>query len=150
MAGIELRSSAFNDHDLMPERFSRSDGNVSPPLEWSAPPEGTEELVLLCEDAEGRPGPFLHWLVTGIDPRTTGVAEDHVPEGGQEGPNDWGSTGWDGPQPPKGDEPHRYFFHLYAVAEPLDLGPRPTAEEARRAAERRALASGTMVGLFAR
>lgn len=149
MAGIELRSSAFNDHDLMPGRYSRSDRNVSPPLQWSDIPEGTEELVLLCEDVDGA-RPFVHWLVTGIDPDTMGVAEDHVPAGGQEWPNGFGSTGWEGPQPPKGDDPHRYFFHLYAVSEPLDLGPRPTADEVRRAAEQRELASGTTVGLFAR
>jgi hypothetical protein len=150
MAGIELRSPAFNDHDLMPERFSRTADNISPPLEWSPAPEGTEELVLLCEDPDSRPEPFLHWLVTGIDPRTTGVAEDHVPEGGQEWPNGFGTIGWGGPQPPKGEDPHRYFFHLYAVSEPLNLSPHPTAEEARRAAEQRELASGTIVGLFAR
>ena len=55
MAGIELRSSAFNDHDLMPDRFSRPDGNVSPQLQWSAAPEDTAELVLLVEDRDGRP-----------------------------------------------------------------------------------------------
>lgn len=150
MAGIELRSSAFNDHDLMPDRFSRPDGNVSPPLQWSPPPEGTAELVLLCEDADSRPEPFLHWLVTGIDPNITELPEGAPPEGAREWPNAFGFRGWGGPQPPKGDDPHRYFFHLYALSSPLDFPAPPSAEDARRAAEQREIASGTMVALFAR
>lgn len=150
MAGIELRSSAFNDHDLMPDRFSRPDGNVSPPLQWSAAPEGTAELVLLCEDHDSPGEPFVHWLVTGIDPNTTEVAEGDAPEGGREWPNGFGTKGWGGPQPSKGDEPHRFFFHLYALSAQLELREPPTAGSVRRAAEQREIASGTMVGLFAR
>jgi Raf kinase inhibitor-like YbhB/YbcL family protein len=150
MAGMELRSSAFNDHDLMPDRFSRPGGNVSPPLQWSAAPEGTAELVLLCEDPDSAGEPFLHWLVTEIDPNITEVAEGAPPEGGREWPNGFGFKGWGGPQPAKGDDPHRYFFHLYALGSQLDLREPPSAESARRAAEAREIASGTMVGLFAR
>ncbi|MBX6357053.1 MAG: YbhB/YbcL family Raf kinase inhibitor-like protein [Micromonosporaceae bacterium] len=149
MAGVQLRSSAFNDHDLMPARLSKPGGNVSPPLQWSGIPEGTEELVLLCEDGDS-PQPFLHWLVTGIDPATTGVDEGQVPRGGQEWPNGFGTTGWAGPQPPMGDNPHRYFFRLYAVSQPLDMPSTPTAEQVRQAAEHQELASGTLVGTFAR
>jgi Raf kinase inhibitor-like YbhB/YbcL family protein len=149
MAGVELRSSAFNDNDLMPGRLSKPGGNVSPPLQWSGIPDGTEELVLLCEDADAQQ-PFLHWLVTGIDPATTGVGEGQIPQGGREWPNGFGSTGWGGPQPPKGDNPHRYFFHLYAVSQPLDVPSTPMAEEVRRVAEQNQLASGTLVGTFAR
>lgn len=150
MAGIELRSSAFNDHDLMPDRFSRPDGNVSPPLQWSSAPEGAAELVLLCEDRDSPGEPFLHWLVTGIDPNTTEVAEGDSPEGGREWPNGFGTKGWGGPQPPKGDDPHRFFFHLYALSEPLNLQAPPTAENIRHTAEQLTIASGTTVGLFAR
>lgn len=150
MAGIELRSSAFTEHDLMPDRFSRPDGNVSPPLQWSDPPEGTATLMLLCEDVDAQPAPFLHWLVTDIDPNTTDTPEGAAPEGAREWPNGFGFPGWGGPQPPKGDDAHRYFFHLYALSSPLDFPEPPTADEARRAAEQRKIASGTIVGLFAR
>ena len=150
MAGIELHSSAFNDHDLMPDRYSRPDGNVSPPLEWSAVPEDTAELILLCEDPDAGRQPFLHWLVTGIDPNTRSVAEGDQIADARQWRNGFGFAGWGGPQPPVGDDPHRYFFHLYALAEPLTLGEQPTADDVRRAAEPRKLASGTTVGLFAR
>lgn len=150
MAGLELRSSAFNDHDLMPERLSKSGGNVSPPLQWDLVPEGAEELVLLCEDPDAGPEPFLHWLVTGINPAATAVGENEIPQGGRAWPNEFGTTGWGGPHPPVGDNPHRYFFRLYAVAAPLDIPPGARAREVRRAAEELELASGTLVGTFAR
>ncbi len=150
MSGLELRSTAFNDHDMMPERLSKPAGNASPPLQWSGVPEDAEELVLLCEDMDAGRTPFLHWLVTGIDPSATGVGEGEVPPGGQEWTNNFGSTGWGGPQPPIGDDPHRYFFRLYAVAAPPVLPEAPGADDARRAAEDLELASGNLVGRFAR
>lgn len=150
MAGLMLRSSAFNDHDLMPERLSKMGGNVSPPLEWSGVPENTTELILLCEDHDAGSEPFLHWLVTGIDPVIGGMPEGQTPVGGQEWPNGFGGTGWAGPQPPRGDDPHRYFFRLYAVAGFLDLPTHPHANDVHQATAGHERASGTLVGRFAR
>jgi Raf kinase inhibitor-like YbhB/YbcL family protein len=150
MAGLEVRSSAFEDHGPMPGRLSRQGGNVSPPLEWSGVPEGTAELILLCEDPDS-PGqePFLHWLVSGIDPESSEVQEGAA-LGGQQWANGFGEHGWGGPQPPVGDDPHRYVFHLIAVDEPLDLPDDVSATDVHRAAAGHELASGTVVGLFAR
>lgn len=150
MAGIEVRSTAFNDHDLMPERLSRPGGNVSPPLQWADVPEGAAELILLCEDPDAGSTPFLHWLVTGIDPHSTGVDEGEVPAGGREWPNDFGSTGWGGPQPPQGDDPHRYFFRLYALNQPIRLPDTPQVPDVHQAIRKRDLASGVLIGTFAR
>ncbi|MGR6320824.1 YbhB/YbcL family Raf kinase inhibitor-like protein [Micromonospora soli] len=149
MAGIMLRSTAFNDHDLLPGRFSREGGNVSPPLEWSQVPEATE-LVLMVEDPDAGKAPFLHWLVTGISPRSEGVVEGGVPLGGREWPNDFGTTGWAGPHPPPHEDPHRYFFRLYALERPIDLPDSPQAEDVHRALTDKEFASGTMVGTFYR
>lgn len=148
--GIELRSPAFNDHTLMPDRFSYDGGNASPPLEWGSVPEGTQELVLLCEDPDAPGGVFVHWVVTGIDPRSTGVGEDELPQGASAGRNDFGELGWGGPRPPVGDEPHRYFIRLYALDRRLEMDNGVTAADVRDAVERCELAKGTLVGLFGR
>jgi Raf kinase inhibitor-like YbhB/YbcL family protein len=151
MADLTLRSPAFSDHDLMPERLSRQGGNVSPPLRWAGAPAGTSELVLLCEDPDApSPEPFLHWLVTGVDPATDGTGEGDLVPSGREWPNGFGTTGWGGPQPPVGDGPHRYFFRLYAVSAPPELPARPTVSDVHRAVAALELASGTLVGRFAR
>lgn len=150
MADLQLRSSAFSDHDMMPARLSRLASNVSPPLTWSQPPDGTAELVLLVEDPDAGEPPFLHWLVTGIDPRASEVAEGEVPAGGRESVNGFGDVGWGGPQPPKGDPPHRLFFRLYAVDQPLSLPERPGTRDVHRAVQDHELASGVLVGMFQR
>lgn len=150
MADLQLRSSAFNDHDLMPERLSRFGDNTSPPLTWSGVPENTAELVLLVEDPDASDPPFLHWLVTGIHPGVSEVPEGRVPAGGVESVNGFGTSGWGGPRPPKGDNPHRYFFRLYAVDQPLRLPDNPGSADVHRAVAGHELASGVLVGTFAR
>jgi len=150
MAGIDLRSPAFNDHDLVPGRHAHDEDNVSPALQWSGVPDGAGELVLLCEDADAPSGTFLHWLVTSIDPATTGIDEGQAPQGGREWVNGFGERGWGGPQPPAGDPPHRYFFRMYALPRPVRLPAKPSAEDVHRAVDDAAVASGTMVGLYQR
>ncbi len=147
---IELHSAAFNDHTLIPDRYSYEGGNVSPPLDWRGIPDGTAELLLLCEDPDAPRRAFTHWVVTNISPGTTGVAEGALPEGGTPGRNGFGKLGWGGPRPPVGDPPHRYFFRLYAADKPLDLGVGATAEEVHAALDGHTLARGTLVGLFGR
>ncbi|UYQ60236.1 YbhB/YbcL family Raf kinase inhibitor-like protein [Streptomyces peucetius] len=150
MAGIELKSAAFNDHALIPRRYAREGEDLSPPLSWSGVPDGTAELLLLCEDPDAPSGTFVHWLVTGIDPRDGTVDAGQVPTGGTARRNGYGEDRWGGPQPPVGDEAHRYFFRLYALPEPVDLSDGATAEEIHRAVDQQQLASGTVVGLYQR
>lgn len=148
-AVIDLRSPAFNDHTLIPGRFSLDGDNLSPPLEWSDVPDGTVELALLCEDPDAAGGPFLHWLVTGIDPSRRSIGEGEQPPG-TSWPNDFGTRGYGGPRPPVGDDPHRYFFRLYALDSPVGLAPGADLDAVHAALDERRLATGTLVGLFAR
>ncbi|WP_059009742.1 YbhB/YbcL family Raf kinase inhibitor-like protein [Streptomyces specialis] len=150
MAGIELRSTAFNDQTPIPDRYTKDGENLSPPLDWSRPPPGTRELALLCEDPDAPSGTFLHWLVTGIDPASGGVAVGEPPRGGTPHTNGFGDRGWDGPRPPVGDRAHRYFFRLYALPEHVELPEHATAADAHRMLDGRSLAGGTLRGLYQR
>jgi Raf kinase inhibitor-like YbhB/YbcL family protein len=150
MAGIELNSAAFSDHALIPQRYARDGEDVSPPLTWSGVPDGAAELLLLCEDPDAPSGTFVHWLVTGIDPADGTVDAGQVPAGGTERNNGYGEARWGGPQPPVGDEAHRYFFRLYALPEPAGLPDGATADDVHRAVDKQQLASGTIVGLYQR
>lgn len=151
MSGIELRSAAFTDHTIIPRHYSKDGDNVSPPLSWSGVPDDAAELLLVCEDPDAPSGNFVHWVITGISPDSTGIEEGETPEGAHVLTNGFGDQGWDGPLPPAGDEAHRYFFHLYALPDRIDLSDRPTAHEVHRAVDRHGeMASGTLVGLYQR
>ncbi|ORT57207.1 YbhB/YbcL family Raf kinase inhibitor-like protein [Streptomyces sp. CB03238] len=150
MAGIELKSSAFNDGSFIPRRYAKEGEDVSPELTWSGVPDAAAELVLLCEDPDAPSGTFVHWLVTGIDPTSDGVAAGQTPPGGQERRNGYGGSGWGGPNPPAGDRAHRYFFRLYALPGPVSLPDGATAADVHAAVDERRLADGTLVGLYQR
>ncbi|QFG26629.1 YbhB/YbcL family Raf kinase inhibitor-like protein [Actinomadura sp. WMMB 499] len=150
MKEMTLRSRAFDDHTIIPSDYSHDGGDLSPPLEWSEAPEEVVELTLACEDPDAPSGTFAHWLVAGIDPVTTGLDPGERPTGAILGRNDYGAEGYGGPKPPAGDDPHRYFFRLYGLAEPTGLGTGFTAEDLRDAMQDKIVASGTLVGTFAR
>ncbi|WP_225830302.1 YbhB/YbcL family Raf kinase inhibitor-like protein [Streptomyces sp. NK08204] len=150
MAGIELRSTAFNDHSMIPRRHAKDAENLSPPLSWSGLPDGTAELALLCEDPDAPSGSFVHWLVTGIDPHTGGLDAGEAPSGSHSHRNGFGEQGWGGPRPPVGDDAHHYVFRLYALPAHVSLPDRADASEVHAALDRQELASGTIVGLYRR
>ncbi|HVM53579.1 MAG TPA: YbhB/YbcL family Raf kinase inhibitor-like protein [Acidimicrobiales bacterium] len=149
-AVIELRSPAFSDQTRIPVRYSRLGDNVSPPLEWGDVPEATAELALLCEDPDAPSGTFLHWLVTGLPPHVRSLREGVTPPDATSWANDFGEPAYGGPQPPVGDDAHRYFFRLFALGSPLDIPPDARVDSVRRRLREEALATGTLVGLFAR
>jgi Raf kinase inhibitor-like YbhB/YbcL family protein len=148
MAEIEVRSPDFAHETVIPGRHSHKGGNVSPALEWVGVPNNAVELLLLCDDPDAPSGTWLHWLVSGIDPATPGVPENNVPLRGREWPNDFGETGWGGPEPPPGDPAHHYIFTVFALSRPVELPANPSSEDARRAVEAITLARGSLIGLF--
>lgn len=147
---IDLRSPAFSPHTIIPPRYARDGDNIPPPLEWSDVPDGTVELALICEDLDAPRGTFTHWIVTGIDPAIRSVAEDPEPPGATDWPNDFGHKSYDGPQPPVGDDPHRYVFRLFALDAPVSASRDAELDEIRQRLGQHQLATGTLVGLYAR
>jgi Raf kinase inhibitor-like YbhB/YbcL family protein len=145
-AGLQVRSSAFDHDDLIPNRYSREGNNISPDLQWSRIPSKASELLLLMEDPDAPHRTVLHWLVTGIDPRCTGVRLGGTPKGGKVWCNDFGGLGYGGPQ--RTVRPHRYFFRLLALAVPVRLPRHPSAADVHRAVRGLVLASGALVGRY--
>jgi len=147
---LRLTSAAFEPGGSIPVRFTCDGDDVSPPLEWSRVPESARSLALLMEDPDAPGGTFVHWTLFGVAPTSTGLEEGEVPAEAREGENSFGETGYSGPCPPEGDEPHRYVFVLYALrsAPELDAGASP--EEVRDAVADRALVRGRLTGRFGR
>ena len=79
-------------------------------------PEDAVELAVLCEDPDAPRGTFTHWVLAGLEPTATGLAEGEHPAAAVEGRNDFGEEGDGGPMPPVGDAPHRYVFRVFAAS----------------------------------
>lgn len=147
---IRLQTTSFSPNELIPQRYTCDGTDANPALRWSNVPDGTVELVLVCEDPDAPGQTFVHWTLAGIDPEAAGIDEDRVPEGTTEGLNDFGAAGYGGPCPPHGHEAHRYIFTLMATRDRLDLPYRFSAEELRAALDGLVLAKGVLVGRYGR
>lgn len=69
------------------------------------------------------------------------------PTTAEEGRNDFGETGYGGPNPP--DREHTYRFELYALDDDLDLASSATATDVRDAAEGHVLDDARLEGTYA-
>jgi Raf kinase inhibitor-like YbhB/YbcL family protein len=148
MADFELTSSAFNEGQPIPRKYSCDGENASPPLNWSSPPEGTRSLALIVHDPDAPSGDFTHWVAWGIDPGAGGLQEGAHPTG--EGANGFGENGYGGPCPPPGHGAHRYQYELFALDTELDLPEGASREQLEDAVEGHVLGGAELVGSYER
>lgn len=137
---LRISSPDFADGAPIPSRFTCDGADAAPTIRWSGNESG--ELVLEMTDPDA--GGFVHWLAYGFGEPTGTVAGTTV----LEGRNDFGTTGYRGPCPPKGDDPHHYVFALYAVppgASPIVAGEGPEAVLGKPP-----VAMATLTGTYAR
>jgi Raf kinase inhibitor-like YbhB/YbcL family protein len=84
-------------------------------------PEGTQSLLLVCDDPDAPSEIFHHWAAFDIPPTWRGLKEGHgaesLADGFRQAVNDFGKPGYGGPCPPRGDKAHRYHFRLSALSE---------------------------------
>jgi hypothetical protein len=120
-----ISSSAFSNSGTIPKKFTCDGPDVSPPLAWTEAPAATKSFALLVDDPDAPVGNWNHWTMWNI-PATLrslpeGVNKDaRLSDGSEQGRNDFGKTGYNGPCPPAG-KPHRYYFKLFALDATLEL-----------------------------
>ena len=142
--------------------------NLSPPLDWTNVPEGTQSLALIVHSTESQASdePWIHWLIWNLPADLTGleegIKEDPTLENGaRQGLNGAGVVGYLGPCPPPlisrhasvpggGSNPkqeiEKYNFEIYALDVVLDLAPGATRQQLLEAMEGHILGAGTLVG----
>ena len=156
---IRLTSPAFKPGKRIPKIHTGEGKNQSPPLAWSEPPEGTKELVLICDDPDApSPKPWVHWVVYGIDPKVRSLPAGLPPKRKLakpvrliQGQNSWQKhIGYLGPMPPRGHGPHHYHFRIYALSTKLDLPPGATKAAVVAAMKGKILATGELIGTYER
>lgn len=146
---MRLTSSSFSHNQPIPDKYGCDGEDINPELHIQDVPENAQSLVLIMDDPDAPiEGNFVHWTAWNIDPATTHIPEDSVPEGASQGKTHFGSTGYGGPCPPSGE--HRYFFRLYALDKRLDLQEGATREEIDDAMEGSVIDSTELIGLYSR
>lgn len=155
---LSLQSPAFPPGAFIPRTYAAEGENISPPLKWTAGPEGTKSYAIIMEDPNvAQNPPFVHWLLynlpadvlelpKGIPP----LPELAKPDGAMQGKNDYGSIGYVGPNPPPIDPPHRYYFQVFALDTTLDLPIGSTREELIESMQGHVLSSSYFVGFYDR
>ncbi len=150
---LEIRSTAFDEGGSIPRKYTCDGSDISPPLSWTQPPEGTKSLVLICDDPDAPMGTWVHWVLYGLSPDTLELPED-IPDkkevlgGARQGTTDFRRIGYGGPCPPGGT--HRYYFKLYAIDSELDLSSGATKKEVLESIEGHVLAEGQLMGRYSR
>lgn len=91
---------------------------VSPPLSWTAAPEGTVEIAITMTDLDAPD--YVHWVIAGLRPQTLAIAEDTVPIGAVEATNTLGDIGYAGPCP--GVTTHTYVIKVHYLSQLSGLG----------------------------
>ena len=151
---LTISSSAFQEGDKIPAKYTCEGQDVSPPLAWSEPPAGTRSLALIVDDPDAPGGVFTHWLLFNIPPDSRELPEAvptqaELASGALQGKTDFGRTGYGGPCPPPG-RPHRYQFTLYALDQPLDLEGGASKKQLLSAMQGHILAQGQLTGTYQR
>jgi hypothetical protein len=143
---MRLTSEAFQADHPIPPKHAGDGGNVSPPLAWDEPPEGTRSFALLVDDPDApSEEPFVHWIVYRIPAGAREIPEGSA-GGGVEGRNSAQRIGWFGPCPPEGHGTHHYRFRLSALDIDPDADPGADREILEDLLKGHVLAEGELVG----
>jgi Raf kinase inhibitor-like YbhB/YbcL family protein len=149
-----LVSSAFDDGAAIPRRFTCDGENLSPPLQWSGAPSGTQSFVLLCDDPDAPAGTWHHWAAYNIPPAVTELAVAVDAEQNaklRQAVNDFRKVGYGGPCPPHGHGPHHYHFRLLALStDQLRAKANASCRDIEREARKYAIAEAILVGRYER
>ena len=145
---MELKSSAFNQGEKIPVKYTCDGDDFSPTLEISGVPENTKSLVLIVDDPDAPVGTWVHWVVWNIQPKITKIEENTVPVNAIEGINDFGKHNYGGPCPPSGT--HRYFFKSYALDKTLELDNNAKKSDVENAMRGHVIEQATLIGTYSR
>ena len=148
-----LKSDAFEEGELIPEKYTCDGDDISPHLKWSQPPKETKSMVIICDDPDAPLGTWVHWVLYGIPPGINEIQEGIPNEreilgGAKHGINDFRKHGYGGPCPPGGT--HRYFFKIYAVDIDLEIDAGASKEKVLDVIKGHIVAQGELMGRYSR
>jgi Raf kinase inhibitor-like YbhB/YbcL family protein len=150
---MQISTGAFSPGAAIPELYTCSGKNLSPPLSIGGVPAAAKTLALVVYDPDAPAGTFIHWVIYNLPAKTTEIPEGirpqlAMPGGGAQGRNGFGILGYGGPCPPPGT-PHHYHFRLIALnARITPQSPFPPAIDA--AMQGHVIGSAEFIGTYGR
>src|SRR5579885_556041 len=158
--GLTLTTTAFQDGGEIPGKYTQAVPNpVSPRLEWTNVPDGTQSFVLNMLDPDTalqrKTDTVVHWMAFNI-PGTARELPEAVPadaklaDGTIQIKNQRGTPGFLGPGAPAVGPNHHYTWELYALDTKLDLTPDATRADVLKAIDGHVLGKAILVGRFKR
>jgi len=158
-ARLEVVSSAYDDGATIPVVHANTDveggTNVSVPVEWSVPPDGTRSFALVMVDRHPAADGWVHWMVIDLPAEvrslSAGASGTAMPDAARELENSFGEQGYGGPAPPAGSGDHSYELTVYALdVDTVDLDAQAGLVRFFDAIEGHVLGAGTVTGVFGR
>jgi hypothetical protein len=148
--GTLATKNACNDKQRSPNCVGE---NISPPLAWSNPPDGTKSFALLLFDPEGRaPAGVSHMVVYGIPADVKGFAEGELSKPSDKfvgGKSTMERATYFGPGTPPNADWHHYTWTIVATdLDPKALQPGMTREELAAALKDHVKGSAGLVTRF--
>lgn len=149
-----ISTSAFSNGSSIPQKFTCQGPDVSPQLAWTEPPTATKRFAILVDDPDAHVGNWNHWTMWNLPATLHGLPEGvsrdaRLSDGTEQGRNDFGKTGYNGPCPPAG-KPHRYYFKLFALDTTLDLKAGSGKKELETAMKGHILSQAEWTGTYKR
>jgi Raf kinase inhibitor-like YbhB/YbcL family protein len=146
--------SGFSNGGSIPQKFTCQGADVSPQLAWTDAPAATKSFALLVDDPDAPVGNWNHWTMWNLPATLHGLAEGvsksaRLPDGTEQGINDFRKTGYNGPCPPAG-KPHRYYFKLFAIDAILKLETGSGKKELETAMKNHVLGKAEWMGTYKR
>jgi Raf kinase inhibitor-like YbhB/YbcL family protein len=135
-------TAPWTDGGFIDAQYTCKGADTSPAISWSGVPANAQELAISLVDLDA--SGFVHWIVAGLDPASTGIAAGKVPAGAIQAANGFGEAKYGGPCPPDGQ--HKYtLYALGAHAKLADGVPAITALDLLQSSQ---LASALVSGSF--
>jgi hypothetical protein len=146
-----VKTTPFSEGGMIPKTYTCDGADLSPALNWSGAPSGTQSLAVIADDPDAPVGTWTHWIIWNIPPEAAlreGVAKvESLSDGTRQGKNDFKRIGYGGPCPPAG-KAHRYFFKLYALDAKLDVKAGADRKELERAMKGHVLSQTELMGRY--
>ncbi|MCK2182418.1 YbhB/YbcL family Raf kinase inhibitor-like protein [Halomonas getboli] len=153
LSKMQVTSSAFDNLQPIPAKYTGEGDDVSPPLAWENPPEGTKGYAVICHDPDaplvehGHYG-FVHWLVYNLPASVTSLEEASAR--GTRGRNNFQRNDYGGPMPPEGHGTHLYYYMVLALDKPTDLPEGISMDELLKQIEPHLLGMNRLIGTYQR